>query len=566
MNFSLSHVYADDGVYTVTVTVADDDGGTHSDTVQVTVENVAPVIGADAPSVTVYEADTAANTGTFGDVGDDTVTITASVGSVSQAGSQNGTWSWSFGSTDGPDESQTVTITATDSDGASTATTFELTVVNVAPTVDADVPSVTVDEAETAANTGTFADVGDDTVTITASVGSVSQAGSQNGTWSWSFDSTDGPDESQTVTITATDSDGASSNTTFELTVVNVAPTVNAGGDLEIFENDSITLAASFTDPGILDSHTVDVDWGDGSTHGTNLTESHQYLDVNPTATPLDIYTVTVTVTDDDGGIGSDTLIVTINNVNPVLSAITAPADPMPITDPVCTSADFTDVGTADTHIAVWDWDDGSTSTGTITQGAGSGSVGTDCHTYAEAGVYTIMVAVSDDDSGMDSIVSEQYVVVYDPNAGFVTGGGWIDSPEGAYIPDPSLTGRANFGFVSKYKKGKTTPEGSTEFQFKAGDINFHSNEYEWLVIAGHKAMYKGVGTINGDGYFGFMLKAIDAKLTPSTDVDMFNIKIWDIDDSDAVVYDNSLGAADDEEANQEIGNGQIVIHTKGKK
>ena len=125
------------------------------------------------------------------------------------------------------------------------------------------------------------------------------------------------------------------------------------------------------------------------------------------------------------------------------------------------------------------------------------------------------------------------------------------------------LTGRANFGFVAKYKKGKTVPEGSTEFQFKTGDVNFHSNTYEWLVIAGHKAMYKGVGTINQAGNFGFMLKAIDEKLTPSTDVDKFNIKIWDKDNGDAVVYDNSLGATDDEPANQEISGGQIVIHTK---
>lgn len=64
------------------------------------------------------------------------------------------------------------------------------------------------------------------------------------------------------------------------------------------------------------------------------------------------------------------------------------------------------------------------------------------------------------------------------------------------------MTGRANFGFVSKYKMGKTTPIGTTEFQFKAGDINFHSDTYEWLVIAGAKAMYKGVGTINGAGNF----------------------------------------------------------------
>ncbi len=64
-----------------------------------------------------------------------------------------------------------MTITATDSDGAVTTTTFELVVNNVAPTVAADNASVTVNEGSPAANTGTFGDVGDDTVTITASVG-----------------------------------------------------------------------------------------------------------------------------------------------------------------------------------------------------------------------------------------------------------------------------------------------------------------------------------------------------------------------------------------------------------
>ncbi len=43
--------------------------------------------------------------------------------------------------------------------------------------------------------------------------------------------------------------------------------------------------------------------------------------------------------------------------------------------------------------------------------------------------------------------------MVYDPDDGFVTGGGWIDSPAGACQPDPNLSGKATFGFVSRYKK-----------------------------------------------------------------------------------------------------------------
>ena len=124
-----------------------------------------------------------------------------------------------------------MTITATGSDGATASTTFALTVNNVAPTVVADNAAVTVDEGQTAVNTGTFADPGADIVTLTASVGTVT-AGA--GTWSWSFETTDGPDESQTVTISATDSDGATTTTIFTLT--------EALGSVEVFA-DSFEVA-----------------------------------------------------------------------------------------------------------------------------------------------------------------------------------------------------------------------------------------------------------------------------------------------------------------------------------
>ena len=98
-------------------------------------------------------------------------------------------------------------------------------------------------------------------------------------------------------------------------------------------------------------------------------------------------------------------------------------------------------------------------------------------------------------------------------------------------------------------------------FQLKTDDLNFHSSDYDWLVIAGAKAMYKGTGTINGEGNYGFMLSAIDEKETPSTDVDLFRIKIWDKDNGDAVVYDNQLGADDDVDPTTSIGGGSIIIH-----
>jgi len=339
--------------------------------------------------------------------------------------------------------------------------------------------------------------------------------------------------------------------------VVNQPPTADPNGPYTGFEGSPVSFdGTGSTDPE-NDPLTYEWNFGDGSPPVAGATPTHIYAD-------LGTYTVCLTVTD-SGGL-SDTQCTTalITNVCPTVGPI--PVDPasalVEINVDISASADFTDPGTADTHDAEWDWGDQTTSTGTVNETNGSGTVGGDSHSYSTPGVYTIQLTVTDDD-GCSNTNIFQYVVVYDPNDGFVTGGGWIDSPAGAYVPDDSLTGKATFGFVSKYKKGASTPTGNTEFQFHAGDLNFHSDSYQWLVIAGARAMYKGVGTINGEGNYGFMLSAVDAKLTPSTDVDLFRIKIWDIENGDAVVYDNGLGDADDADPTTEIQGGNIVIHKK---
>jgi hypothetical protein len=173
------------------------------------------------------------------------------------------------------------------------------------------------------------------------------------------------------------------------------------------------------------------------------------------------------------------------------------------------------------------------------------------------------VLTVTDDDGGTGQSVF-QYVVVYDPEGGFVTGAGWIDSPAGAYKPDPSLTGKATFGFVSKYRKGASIPSGNTEFQFKTADLNFYSDSYEWLVInkGDTRAQYKGIGTINGnhDPYgtpYRFMLWASDG------DPDTFRIKIWhDEDSTEIVIYDNGFEGSGNENG-QPVSGGNVVIHIK---
>src|SRR5262249_6186569 len=150
-----------------------------------------------------------------------------------------------------------------------------------------------------------------------------------------------------------------------------------------------------------------------------------------------------------------------------------------------------------------WNWGDNSTSPGGITENNGSGTV-TGSHSYAVDGVYTISLTVTNNGGGTGQ-ATFQYVVVYNPNGAFVTGGGWITSPPGAYLANPSLTGKANFGFNAKYKANSTTPDGDTEFHFQAANLNFHTTSYEWLVITSPQAQYQGSGTINGAGNYGFL-------------------------------------------------------------
>ncbi|HEV7331858.1 MAG TPA: T9SS type A sorting domain-containing protein, partial [Flavisolibacter sp.] len=170
---------------------------------------------------------------------------------------------------------------------------------------------------------------------------------------------------------------------------------------------------------------------------------------------------------------------------------------------------------------------------------------------------------------------AEMYVAVYDPNAGFVTGGGWINSLQGSIRPNNSLglsseaTGVANFGFVAKYKKGSSTVEGNTEFQFVDGNLNFRSSLLETgtLVIDRDKATYRGVGSINGVPGFKFTVIATDADILGLSKQDKFRIRIWDVNEE--LLYDNNVTALVGEEYNTgtQIGGGSIVIHQPaGKK
>ena len=105
------------------------------------------------------------------------------------------------------------------------------------------------------------------------------------------------------------------------------------------------------------------------------------------------------------------------------------------------------------------------------------------------------------------------------------------------------------------------TPTGNTQFKFQAADFTFISTDYQWLVVAGAQAKFKGSGTVNGSWNYGFKLAATDGVINGGGGSDKFRIKIWDKDNNDQVVYDNNLGEGDNADPTTEITGGNIVIH-----
>lgn len=288
------------------------------------------------------------------------------------------------------------------------------------------------------------------------------------------------------------------------------------------------------------------------------------------------VRTVAGSIRDKDDGTTTYEKSVTITNVAPTVTRLVLPAAPVAVGTSVAATAHYTDPGAGDTHSATftWDWDIANAApaaTAATTSAAGSDGSATGTTAYSQPGVYTVRAVVADDDQGEGTRLSSAdipaYVVVYDPSAGFVTGGGWITSPAGACRwggCTEATVGKATLGFVSRYRKGQTTPDGNAEFQFHAGGLLFKSAQYQWLVVSGARAQFKGEGTINGVGRYGFLLTAVDGQVAGGGGADRFRIKIWVINDdgtSGDVVYDNQMGAAEDSDATTALGGGSIVIH-----
>jgi hypothetical protein len=115
-----------------------------------------------------------------------------------------------------------------------------------------------------------------------------------------------------TIRMIWRDDHGGGNSGNLSLLVANANPRVSSGGDATLRVGQALSRGGTFTDSSLRDVHTATVDYGDETgpqvlslnADGT-FTMDHTYLRAG-------MYLVAVTITDDDGGIGRSTFLVTV--------------------------------------------------------------------------------------------------------------------------------------------------------------------------------------------------------------------------------------------------------------
>ena len=310
---AVSHLFDDNGTYTVHARVSDKDGGSSDYSAVVTVHNVAPHAGSFTDNNPVAEgslvtisfggqhdpsaADTAAGfTYSYDFNGDGVFEVTGRSASATHAFNDNGVY--------------TVRGRVTDKDGGYTDYATDVEVYNVAPTavglsggtaVEGSAVSIRLDgvadpsSADLAAGLVYSFDLNNDGVfDVTGSRNAVNHVFKNDGVY--------------TVRARVSDKDGGFHDYTTSVMVSNAAPVItgvtnSAGYVGAAAAGTAVTVGASFTDAGVLDAHSGVIDWGDGTTSTVSATESNGSgsAKASHAYTAGGVYTVTLRVRDDAG-------------------------------------------------------------------------------------------------------------------------------------------------------------------------------------------------------------------------------------------------------------------------
>ncbi len=392
----LDHAFADNGTYDVTVSVADDDA-TESARLPVTVTNVAPTVNAGGP-VTLAEGATLVRDGAVFDPGAaDTFTGTVSWGdgSDSEALTVASDRTFRLQHAFAGSGAYIVTVVVTDDDGGTGVDTFQVTISNSAPAVQAG-SNATMNEGDTLVRTATFEDEGSGPWTATVDWGDGDPVDTPVDQANKSVELSKQFSDDGLYSIVLTVDDGAQTGQgTFDLTVLNVPPTIDLPATASVLEGEELALNGTFSDPGTEDLHTAIVDYGDGlgaadlPLQGNTFSLLHDYADDGSFTARVSVH---------DGAATADAAItVNVANVAPSLPDDTSAN--VPVAQQWQLDVPFEDPG-ADTWLATITYGDGTTEANVS---LADRVVRLD-HTYEAAGQYTCSIVVTDDDGGYDSM------------------------------------------------------------------------------------------------------------------------------------------------------------------
>jgi RHS repeat-associated protein len=297
-NVTGTHLYQAPGSYSVLVRVTDQQGDSATDTTNITVINLSPMVDAGTDQ-TVNEGQSVTFTGTFTDPGQllgETYTagwqVYDSNNNVVASGSSS---TFTFTPTVG---NYTAVFTVTDSFGASSSDIMIMTVLNVVPTVEAGVDQ-TINEGQTVTLTGIFTDpgqfLGETYTTSWLILDHNNQTVASGSGTTFTFTPTAG---TYTTIFTVTDSFGASSSDSAQITAISIShPVITSLANSSTHVGDAregqvITLSGIFTDSVL--GHTAVIDWGDGTMSSGTITESLHTLSGTHTYSHGGIYTIGV--------------------------------------------------------------------------------------------------------------------------------------------------------------------------------------------------------------------------------------------------------------------------------